>query len=222
MDPIIGLNLTPFPAGENATLAGGAGNDTITGDTGNDLLYGRAGNDQMSGGSGNDTLFGGQGNDTLLGRDGNDVLIGDRGNDLLLGGEGNDTLTGASPTSTNFGLGEIDTLTGGAGSDLFILGNSTRTYYDDGTGGLGLADFALITDFSLTADNIQLRQGLSYLVGAFAFPQVTVPSNFPTGAFLYIDNDGVPGISVNDEVIAVFSGLTANDATAIAARFSFV
>jgi Ca2+-binding RTX toxin-like protein len=222
MDPITGISLTPFPAGVDSTLLGTAGNDTLTGDSGNDSIYGRVGNDLISGGSANDSLFGGRGNDTIIGAEGNDFLYGDRDNDLLLAGNGNDSLAGVSLTFTNFGLNEIDTLTGGAGNDLFILGDTQRAFYDDGTGGLGLADYALITDFSLTSDNIQLRRGLTYQVGALAFPNFTLPTGFPSGAVLFIDNDGVAGISANDEVIGVFQGLAVGDSAAIASRFVLV
>jgi Ca2+-binding RTX toxin-like protein len=222
MEPIAGTNLTPFPAGVDSSLFGTAGNDTITGDSGNDSLFGRAGNDLISGGTANDTVLGGRGNDTILGADGNDFLIGDRDNDLVSGGNGNDTLLGISSTFTNFGSNEIDSLTGGAGNDLFILGDSQRAYYDDGTGGLGLGDYALITDFNLTNDNIQLRRGLSYQVGGLAFPNLTLPTGFPSGAALFLDNDGVAGITGNDEVIAVFAGLGVDNGAAIAARFVFV
>ncbi|MDX1976343.1 MAG: calcium-binding protein [Pseudanabaenaceae cyanobacterium bins.68] len=243
MEPIAGINLTPFPAGQNAVLFGNAGNDTITGDTGNDLLFGRAGADRLAGGSGNDTVSGGRGSDTILGADGNDSLIGDRDNDLLNGGNGNDTLTGVSLTFTResgaetAGNGEIDTLTGGAGADLFVLAAriptfvSTSTgvtrpeleysFYNDNTGGLGLNDYALITDFNLAQDNIQLLRSATYLVGALP-SGITAPSNFPTGAILFLDNDGVAGITANDEVIAVFQGLGVGDSAAIAARFILI
>jgi hypothetical protein len=54
---------------------------------------------------------GGPGNDTLIGGSGDDVLIGGPGNNLLIGGGGNDTLVAVN--------GDADTLTGGAGNDLF-------------------------------------------------------------------------------------------------------
>lgn len=219
MEPIPGINLTPFPAGQNATLFGNAGNDTITGDTGNDLLFGRAGNDRMAGGSGNDSLLGGRGNDTLLGGAGNDFLAGDRDNDLVEGGDGDDTLVGVSLSFTNFGTGEIDTLTGGAGADLFILGNAQRVFYDDQSGGLGLTDYALITDFNPAQDRIQLRAGLTYQLGALP---TAAPTNFPGGLVLFVDNDGVAGISPNDEVIAVLSGLTTANIAAVTSRFTLV
>jgi Ca2+-binding RTX toxin-like protein len=87
-------------------LQGGVGNDTITGGAGNDTLSGSDGADNMSGGAGADTLDGGNANDNLNGGDGGDTLIGGDGNDNLSGG-------GAD--------GDVDTLLGGAGSDVFLF-----------------------------------------------------------------------------------------------------
>jgi hypothetical protein len=205
----------------NDRLYGLGGNDSIAGNTGNDLIGGNSGNDQLSGGDGNDTIYGGKGNDIASGNDGNDFLLGDLGNDSLVGGNGNDTLTGVSPNNPRFpGIGEVDTLTGGAGNDTFILGDRFRAYYDEGTGGLGLADYALITDFSVVDDTITLLRnpnntGATYVIGAS-------PASLPTGAGLFIDNDGVAGLSANDELIAILAGFGAGDANAITARFNFI
>jgi hypothetical protein len=202
-------------------LFGLGGNDSIGGNTGNDLIGGNTGNDLISGDDGDDTLYGGRGNDTITSGNGNDLLFGDLGNDNLNGGSGNDTLIGVSPNNPRFpGINEVDTLTGAVGNDLFILGNTFRAYYDEGTGGLGLADYALITDFSLADDTIQLirnpnNTGATYEIGAS-------PSGLPSGAGIFIDNDGVAGLSANDELIAVLQGFGAADASAITARFRFV
>ena len=52
---------------------------------------------------------------------------------------------------------EIDILTGGKGSDTFVLGDINNIYYDDGNPNTqGLLDYALITDFS-NEDIIQLN-----------------------------------------------------------------
>ena len=52
-----------------------------------------------------------------------------------------------------FGANEIDTLTGDAGDDNFILGDATNAYYNTKA---SAGDYALITDFS-TGDTIQLK-----------------------------------------------------------------
>ena len=68
-------------------------------------------------------------------------------------------MNGASLTP---GLGEIDSLSGGTGSDIFILGNATKVYYDDGnTLTNGGSDYADITDFNIAEGDIIQLQGAS-------------------------------------------------------------
>lgn len=197
-----------FGGQDNDTLHGGKGDDTLYGGKQRDRLLGDAGNDVLRGDLDNDVLFGGQGSDTLLGGKENDLLYGDRGNDTLSGDNGNDTLDGSNEKFAGFG--EIDVLMGGAGSDLFILGNRRQAYYDDSNPNTpGIDAFARIVDFNITEDFIQLRSGLDYYIG----------SAFNTAA-IYIDNDGIPGTSSNDELIATLDNVpvTAN----ITPRFIFV
>ncbi|MCB8765102.1 polysaccharide deacetylase family protein [Planktothrix agardhii] len=136
----------------NDSLSGGADNDKLNGNAGNDLLNGDAGNDTLSGGVGNDKLSGGADNDKLNGNAGNDLLNGDAGKDTLNGGDGDDTLIGVDSTSATPGKEEIDVLTGGQNKDRFVLGDSSQAYYND----TGSGDYALISDFKLNNDTIQL------------------------------------------------------------------
>ncbi|MCB8750388.1 polysaccharide deacetylase family protein [Planktothrix agardhii] len=136
----------------NDSLSGGADNDKLNGNAGNDLLNGDAGNDTLSGGVGNDKLSGGADNDKLNGNAGNDLLNGDAGKDTLNGGDGDDTLIGVDSTSATPGKEEIDVLTGGQNKDRFVLGDSSQAYYK----GTGSGDYALISDFKLNNDTIQL------------------------------------------------------------------
>ncbi|MEM6447687.1 MAG: calcium-binding protein, partial [Cyanobacteria bacterium P01_D01_bin.123] len=109
----------------------------------------------LYGGSGNDWLFGEAGNDYLRGEADNDYLYGGSGNDNLYGDAGNDYLRGVD--SSTYGSGEIDTLTGGSGSDRFILGTSSKTFYNDGQlYSSGTSDYALIKDFSSVYDQIEV------------------------------------------------------------------
>lgn len=138
----------------NDRFFGGEGNDQLFGEAGNDQLNGDLGNDSISGGSGNDVAFGGQGDDNLTGDGGSDQLTGGNGNDSLNGGDGNDRLNGVDPFNPAFGFGggERDNLTGGGGSDTFVLGTSNRAFYAS----QGNNDFALINDFNLSQDFIEL------------------------------------------------------------------
>lgn len=106
-----------------------------------------------------DFIVGDNKNNKLSGNAGNDTLIGLFGNDTLNGGSGNDTLTGADPNVENTVRREKDILTGGAGTDKYVLGNESGSFYDD----FGNKDFAKITDFSF-GEQINLGQGETYNV----------------------------------------------------------
>ncbi|MEB3304576.1 MAG: 5'-nucleotidase C-terminal domain-containing protein, partial [Cyanobacteriota bacterium] len=78
------------------------------------------------------------------------------GSDTITGSGAAETLSGVPTGSTLRGQGSLDRLTGGGGDDLFVLGDATGRFYDDGTPGLGSADLALVTDFN-AGDRIQLH-----------------------------------------------------------------
>ena len=132
----------------------------IVGNSQANSLVGQAGNDTIYGGAGNDNLNGNNGNDSLYGGNGNDILVGERGSDFLSGRKGNDLLVGYGNTS-----GEIDTLVGGAGSDIFGIGVSYARF-GGGNGGLvgytddGDTGFALIRGWNST-DFIELKGDFS-------------------------------------------------------------
>jgi Ca2+-binding RTX toxin-like protein len=153
---------------------GKAGNDNITGGNGPDKLYGGKGRDILSGNQGNDKLYGGQGNDFLSGDRGNDELFGDDGNDNLEGGAGNDSLIGGKGNDylTGYYSGyyeyEYDALTGGQGSDTFVLGEYYGVHYLD-SNEYSTAEFdyypnssyGLIKDFKSGEDIIQLNGSIN-------------------------------------------------------------
>ncbi|MEG4344248.1 RHS repeat-associated core domain-containing protein [Microcoleus sp. A003_D6] len=133
-------------------LNGTDADDTISGRQGNDKIFGNSGQDVLSGNLNDDYLDGEKGQDILIGGDGNDSLVGGLGNDAIKGDSGNDLLTGVDINAINPGIEEIDTLTGGGGSDIFVLGDVNNTYYDNLD-----SDYALITDFNAGEDSIQLH-----------------------------------------------------------------
>lgn len=94
-------------------MYGNSGNNILSGLAGDDTMYGGDGNDRLLGGDGNDELDGEYGNDTLDGGNGNDYLYGAEGRDSLIGGVGDDTLDGGYRDH------EIDTMSGGAGNDIY-------------------------------------------------------------------------------------------------------
>lgn len=132
-----------FGTFENDIMRGFGGNDTLTGGFGDDLLLG---------GSDNDQLFGENGNDTLDGSSGQDQLFGLGGNDQLFGGSGNDVLIGIGPFFEN----EFDSLTGGGGADIFVIG------MPQGPFGYSGPDHAIIRDFfSSDGDRIAVQGSVS-------------------------------------------------------------
>lgn len=181
----------------NDSLDGGAGRDTLSGGIGNDTLRGGAGVDSVDfeaamaslnvnlatgsvTGEGTDVLFdienviAGIGNDSLNGSSANNSIIGGAGRDSLNGGDGADTLTG-SAYGANGGRGEIDTLAGGTGADVFNLGYANGAFYDDGnTATTGTADYVVISDFTAGSDQLQLDGAASgYYLAASGVSGVT-------------------------------------------------
>jgi Ca2+-binding RTX toxin-like protein len=114
-----------------ATILGGEGNDTIS--VGSDLSSGTSTDLVIDGGAGNDIIYGKQ--------YGGDSISGGAGNDTLFGG-GFGVGAGSSVTGTNTSQALGDTLVGGAGADVFVLGTSAKLGYLLGTAnGVGTQNF---------------------------------------------------------------------------------
>jgi len=128
-----------------ATLSGGSSIENI----------------QLTAGSG--TLTGNSLANMITGFTGADYLVGGTANDSLSGGGGNDTLVGSSSAAR--GAGEVDTLTGNLGIDIFVLGDSTDVYYEANA----TSDYAIITDFAKGTDRLQLNG----VAGDYAFGSLT-------------------------------------------------
>jgi hypothetical protein len=103
----------------------------------------------------------------------------------VFGGNGDDTLIGVDRTMVNPGKGEVDLFMGNKGADTFVLGDQNSTYYV----GMGLQDYALITDF-WAEDAIQLHGSASdYVLGS-----APVGLANGTGIFLAKDPNDLLGI----------------------------
>jgi len=132
-------------------------------------------------------------------------LWGTVGNDIITGGDGPDRITGVLPsgsTKESMGVGQIDILFGGAGADVFLLGDSRGVFYDDGVkNNFGASDYALIKDFKRGEDKLQLKNRNSYIFNAS-----------DGNLFVYLDanrNRKLETWGVNqDELIAVLEGVT--------------
>ena len=160
----------------NDDLRGSGGDDRIEGGTGDDVLKGSSGNDYNLGQEGNDTVYGGSGNDKLygdrvddlVGGFSSDMLFGDWGDDTLYGGEDSDLLDGGDDSDRligvetefpepDFGRSTIDTLTGGSDDDTFVIGQKNNVFYNDGNPDAeGTGDYALITDYQLGIDRLDV------------------------------------------------------------------
>ena len=206
----------------NDNLFGGDGDDTLNGNKGEDRLSGGFGNDLLNGGADNDFIFGQEGNDTVKGGDGDDQIYGDRferftggssedflnggnGNDTLYGGVGNDTVRGSAGddllfgvgtalSGIDFGRGTIDVLTGGDGKDIFVLGQGeNNVFYNDRIpNNEGTRDYALITDFNLGTDSLDVAGSSNN----YALRPVG-GSGLPTGTGVFFEGGG------DSELIAI-------------------
>jgi Ca2+-binding RTX toxin-like protein len=110
----------------------------------------------------------------LTGNTGSNFLSAAAGNDSIFGGDGDDTLLGALATSSG-GYAEIDTLTGGNGKDLFVLGTAIGYLYNDSkSGSIGITDYAYITDFTSGSDKLQLLgSAANYYLGVHSVSGLT-------------------------------------------------
>ena len=203
-----GLDRVGVSAIESVDIAGGRGDDAIMGMWAGVEAYLSSERQQSPAVN----VPSSKGNDVLDGGAGDDVLRGLTGFDVIRGGAGDDTIYGTDPgvlTGDTFGIAadrsEIDTLTGGAGADLFVLG--IRDEHEPGdfdnvilyTGRIGDDDAtdnrAVITDFDAAeGDRLQLA-------GTAAFYDVEVIAG---GVNILLADDGNDGIR---EIIAFLDGL---------------
>jgi hypothetical protein len=133
------------------------------------------------------------------------TIWGTTASDAISGSSGPDRLAGVSATGTSataLGAGQVDTLTGLSGPDVFLLGDTRGVFYDDRNNGtLGTGDYALIKDFGSGIDKLQVRAGRSYLYTVSA-----------SGLSLYWDRNANGLLTSSgksqDELIAVLQGVT--------------
>jgi peroxidase len=187
---------TQFQTGDDSAelLTGIDGNDFLRGLGGNDTLLGNQGDDLLIGNRGFDLLDGGVGNDSLFGGADGDLLIAGAGTDLLSGDRGDDTLSAVNFDGSN--TPELDLLIGGAGSDLFILGDRSGDM-------VALANSATLWDFSAGEDLIQLVDG----AGAYRIEAIA-----GSGIGIFRDRD----------LVAALPNLSLDDAVAVSATFQLV
>ena len=122
------------------------------------------------------------------------TIWGTNGNDVLTGSNGSDTISGIASTGTNLGRGQIDTLTGLLGADIFLLVDARGTFYNDGNRrSQGTNDYAIIKDFSIAdGDKLQVNAGSQYLASFNSAANAT---------YFYLGN-GDSRLTAADELIA--------------------
>lgn len=163
----------------NTSQIGQRGNDDFIGTDAADFFFGSRGDDDILGFGGNDELRGDRGDDFVIGGTGSDIVDGGRGDDLLIGVDLDNAI--------NVNGDQIDILIGGFGDDVFILGDTTQSYYNSTISN----DYAVITDYTAGEDVIVLQgSASSYSLGT---PSVGLPGT---------------GIFEGNELIAVVQGDT--------------
>jgi Ca2+-binding RTX toxin-like protein len=158
---------------------------------GNELgqaLIGNNAANSLDGASGNDELFGAGGNDTLLGGLGDDLLTGGAGNDSLVGGAGEDAFILGFGSATGYNLlsqpmtvlvtGGIDTIRGGDGADVLLLGGPIDQYTFELNNGNGeirikgpLGEEAIVSEVEYVIENVALGN----LSGVTDDPSALIP-----------------------------------------------
>jgi Ca2+-binding RTX toxin-like protein len=123
-------------------------------------------------------------------------------NDVITGTSFADLLSGVPITGALMGRGSVDRLTGGLGNDLFILGDARGRFYDDQIlGNSGIQDYALISDFQVSGDRVQLSSGYYFLAATTL--------NGASGTGIYFDSNANRSFGSNDELVGILQGVSA-------------
>lgn len=145
--------------------------------------------------------------------DGLTNVWGTTGKDSLIGGNNRDSISGVAPTGItpqSLGKGQIDSVSGRGGADLFVLGQVReglpRVFYDNAVNGsVGSSDYLWIQDFNKLVDKLRLTPGRYF------------SRNASTNTVIYWDrnNNGTLQLtgSSRDEVIAIIRGVKLGNLT---------
>jgi Ca2+-binding RTX toxin-like protein len=187
------------------------------------------GSDTLIGGNGPDQLFGWGGQDLLTGKGQSDQLQGGQGNDQLDGEAGDDLLFGFDPNQAASSV-EVDILTGGSGSDTFTLGTAAGSYYNQGNRRIALGkraahvtgaeDYALIKDFNVGQDWIQLAANSGQQYGTINLTAAQTRSRFPRLGRVPTTVLSLESAGGDSNVVAVMQGQ--NNLQDLSSRFVLV
>lgn len=128
-------------------------------------------------------------------------IFGTDGRDFLIGTAGADRISGVPKSSEDTGKGVADFLSGLGGADIFVLGNSSKAFYDDGKDNpSGKRDVATIMDFSHSdGDKIEVKTG-TYFFSELSIGKIA-------GAGLYLDTNNSGSWDAKDELIGFLVGV---------------
>lgn len=225
----------------NDYIIGTSGTDVLNGGIGDDVILSNGGLDTIHGGDGNDLIYSGGGGQKIFGDAGFDTVdysssqAGVEVNlalttpqegwtynyaydDILSGIEGvsgtnwADTLIGNSENNILNGRHGADTLTGGAGADVFKYNHPNSTGSDSG---INAGSRDLITDFVNGIDKIDLSDyaGTFTFIGKSAFTGITNQVDYAQVAgdtIISLDTDGNRAPDMQIELVGLHT-MTAND-----------
>ena len=162
----------------------------VTGTDGSDVMYGAS-----------DPLYEGPG----------DLLVGLAGGDTIYGGDSDDTLIGGVAGGDDL----IDTLTGGNGADLFVLGDETGYFYGEPSAQPpDNRDGVVIEDFNPGEnDRIQLVGSADEYVAGEAFGSTFLLRGNAGDPFIDIILVGFTGFDLNASYVTYVDDAAAQPAT---------
>jgi Ca2+-binding RTX toxin-like protein len=131
------------------------------------------------------------------------TIFGTSGNNAVFGSDADEAIYGISSDPADMGLRQVDTLTGGAGNDLFVLGDARGVFYNrNQADSVGMSELAVITDFT-AGDRIQLAQGTYFLAAGTINTSMT---GRLSGTVIYHDKNGNGVRDSLDEIIGLVQG----------------
>jgi subtilisin family serine protease len=131
------------------------------------------------------------------------LIYGSSGNSVVEGTAFDDIIYGIASDDTLLGRGTVDWLYGGAGADIFMLGDQRGAFYDDGNPrNAGRSDYAVIRDFnSEQGDKIHLAAGVRHL-----FANISIDGF--NGVGIYVDTDNNGRLGSRDELIGIIENVS--------------
>jgi large repetitive protein len=135
-------------------------------------------------------------------------FYGTTGNDVIQGTAGADRISGVPQSGAGGGKDSSDLLMGLGGVDVFVLGNHSTAFYNDGNNSTaGAKDFAAIGDFSVAeGDKIEVKAG-TYFFSALSIGKLS-------GAGLYLDTNNSGAWDAKDELIGFLVGVNPGSVSA--------